>query len=135
MTAERIDRLPVMQKRIMQYNELLKSMYCPVGSSWNIGKAQNQRSVRSVTEITLDRIEEVRNLRDQLIREYAEEVCAVESWLLTVKDPEVEAIIRCRIVGTSYKVISQKMGMDNEATPRKRVRRYFDNLNGQDHRQ
>lgn len=136
MKAERIDRLPVMQKKIMQYNELLDSLYSPVGSSWNIGDISNQRSIRSKTERALDKIEEVRDLRDQLIREYASEIVAVESWLLTVKAPEVEAIIRCRICGTSYKVISQKMyGTDNEATPRKRVRRYFDNLNGQDHRQ
>ena len=133
MTAERIDRLPVMQKKIMQYNELLDSLYSPVGSSWNIGDISNQRSIRSKTERALDKIEEVRDLRDQLIREYAEELCAVESWLLTVKDPEVEVIARLRLCGMTYRAISQKMyGNDCEASPRTRVSRYFKRLNEQE---
>ena len=132
ITLKRIDRLPEMQKKIVQYNELLNSLYHAVGTTWNIGKARNQRSIRSSTEKALDRIEEVRDLRDQVLREYAEELCAVESWLRTVKDQEIEAIIRCRIVGISYKQISQKMyATDNESTPRIRLRRYFKNQNNQ----
>lgn len=54
-------------------------------------------------------------------------IALVDSWLLTLEDHQLAAIIRCRyIVGMSWAEVSWKIcGSGSEATSRSIVRRYF----------
>lgn len=110
------------QREIKSIEAELEWIYLPSSPSGNTSGAHST-TPGDPTVRTWHHIQALQSRRERLQKK----IDTIDSWILTLEDHQLAAIIRCRyIIGMSWEEVSRRIcGSYNEATARSIVRRHF----------
>ena len=127
MTIRELEHYRGICSNIAAIREELNSAYYPVASP--TGKTDS--AIKSMPGQPTQRAAfyaiDLKELLALRLQEQAEAAKAIETWLLTVSDPEIESIVRWHyIIGLNWKQTTMKVyGYGDPYRTRKKIFRYF----------
>ena len=129
MTIERLRQFRGIQKEVVEMQREIDTLYFPISSPNAQGIAS--QTPGNPTERAVNRIIQLQEKAEALTAQLAEELEAIEAWLLTVEDHELRAIIRAHyLLGDSWARCTQRiLNYEFSDTAKKRVYRYFGLIN------
>ena len=128
MTLERLRQFRGIQKEVVELQREIDMLYFPISSPNAQGIAS--QTPGNPTERAVSRILALQDKAEALTAQLADELEAIESWLLTVEDHELRAIIRAHyLLGDSWARCTQRiLSYEYSDTAKMRVYRYFNRI-------
>lgn len=125
MTLERLRQFRGIQKEVVEIQREIDTLYFPISSPPFEGIGS--QSPGNPTERAVSRILALQDNAEALTAQLADELEAIESWLLTVDDHELRAIIRAHyLLGDSWARCTQRiLNYEYSESAKYRVYRYF----------
>ena len=129
MTIERLRQFRGIQKEVIEVQREIDTLYFPI-SSPNGHTSMGSSMPGNPTERAVSRILALQDKAEALTAQLADELEAIEAWLLTVENHELRAIIRAHyLLGDSWARCTQRiLSYEYSDTAKMRVYRYFNRI-------